>query len=265
MSNCCFTSICCRILCCESPRSEFTSDCICDSLARALFLALVVHACVHLRAGVCVCVCVCVGGPFCLAVANHCGWPSLDLASTVATPLRAWVSPALPPWDAPVNMSWPVLTHLACSGTMPLEMPGLTCSNRQVGPFAPATDEQTWPPPALSAGEELALDVIITAQTDLGTPVGEHLYEAARAKASRYDLVPNGRLPNGAAFAPLLVSATVPFLDHHAMVLFERVIAPAGARTDPGAPPTGYCPAVNGDSPVPRTAALLSFYRMHSI
>ena len=59
---------------------------------------------------------------------------------------------------------------------------------------------------------------------------------AAKAKASRYEVLPEGLLPNGARLVPLILNATIPFLDHHAMVLFEKLVAKAGSRQDPGTP-----------------------------
>ena len=86
------------------------------------------------------------------------------------------------------------------------------------------------------AGEEIALDVMVTAPPQLHLPVGVHLFDAAKAKASRYEVLPGGRLPNGVQLIPLIHNAAVPFLDHHAMVLFQKLVAQASAREEPGNP-----------------------------
>ena len=86
------------------------------------------------------------------------------------------------------------------------------------------------------SGEGLALDVMVTAPVAHDTAIGPHLYQQARAKASRYHVLPASSLPDGTQFLPLIHGAVVPFLEHHAMELFHRLARQAGQRRDPTAP-----------------------------
>ena len=85
-------------------------------------------------------------------------------------------------------------------------------------------------------GEDIAVDIMVIACPDVLDPPHAHLQASASAKASRYHVFPNCRLPNGALFIPLIMNATVPFLDHYAMQFFLRLYQCAGQRRDPGAP-----------------------------
>ena len=117
------------------------------------------------------------------------------------------------------------------------------------------------------AGEELVLDVMITAAPDPARPVSSHLLQAAQAKASRYAVQPGCALPRGGTFYPLLMSAGVPFLENSAMRLFHRLCATAGRRTDPGAPAFWH-PSLHAwrltAAATFTTAALRASYRMHA-
>ena len=214
------------------------------------------------------------GGPFRLATAMHCGLPvfgpshhcQYTPASTgrpCSHPLGRFSHHVLTCAFAPrmhrhnaLRDAWGALFHQA----------GWTVRTEQLVPtrddFKRADLSATSP-----AGEDVAVDVMVTSPSDLSVRSHDHLHAQALAKASRYGCGPGGLLPNGTRFVPLIHSGVVPFLDHYAMELFTRLCRQAGLRKDP-ASPAYWHPSLHDWTCAAAAqftvAAARAAYRMHS-
>ena len=147
------------------------------------------------------------GGPFRCAIAAHCGFPiygpglhccytSASTGRTCATPLGRHSQHVLTCTYAPRMQR---RDHIRDAWAHPLKQAGWTVRIEQVVPVSSGGGTRRADLAATSpAGEELALDVMVTAAPELSTPPGPHLYDG-----------PASRLPD-TRLCPMAVSPMVP-------------------------------------------------------